>query len=160
MAYRVQETRVAVAGLIKETFVETIFTDGIRVLAQAAGGAPASGGMGAMGQFLIFIPILGIMYFLMIRPQQQKQKQQNEMLKRLKVGDRVRTVGGILGTIKYVTEQTIKLEVAPNTQIEFLRGAVDKVIEEPAAEASKKDDKKEEKKEDVKKEKEGDEYKK
>ena len=133
-----------------------LFTDGIRVLAQAAGGAPAGGGMGAMGQFLIFIPILGIMYFLMIRPQQQKQKQQAEMLKRLKVGDKVRTVGGVLGTIKYVSEQTVKLEVAPNTVIEFLRGAVDKVMEDTAAEASKKDDKKD----DTKKEKEGDEYKK
>ena len=133
-----------------------LFLDGIRVLAQAAGGAPAGGGMGAMGQFLIFIPILGIMYFLMIRPQQQKQKQQAEMLKRLKVGDKVRTVGGILGTIKYVSEQTVKLEVAPNTVIEFLRGAVDKVMEDTAAEASKKDDKKD----DTKKEKEGDEYKK
>ena len=133
-----------------------LFTDGIRVLAQAAGGAPAGGGMGAMGQFLIFIPILGIMYFLMIRPQQQKQKQQAEMLKRLKVGDKVRTVGGILGTIKYVSEQTVKLEVAPNTVIEFLRGAVDKVMEDTASDASKKD----EKKDDTKKEKEGDEYKK
>ena len=133
-----------------------LFTDGIRVLAQAAGGASTGGGMGAMGQFLIFIPILGIMYFLMIRPQQQKQKQQAEMLKRLKVGDKVRTVGGVLGTIKYVSEQTVKLEVAPNMVIEFLRGAVDKVMEDTAAEASKKDDKKD----DTKKEKEGDEYKK
>ena len=122
-----------------------LFTDGMIVLAQAAGGA-SSGGMGAMGQFLIFIPILGIMYFLMIRPQQQKQKQQAEMLKRLKVGDRVRTVGGILGTIKYVSEQTVKLEVAPNTVIEFLRGAVDKVMEDTTADASKKEDKKDEKK--------------
>ena len=122
------------------------FTDGIRVLAQAAGGASAGGGMGAMGQFLIFIPILGIMYFLMIRPQQQKQKQQAEMLKRLKVGDKVRTVGGVLGTIKYVSEQTVKLEVAPNTVIEFLRGAVDKVMEDTTADASKKEDKKDEKK--------------
>ncbi len=126
--------------------MNTIFMDGIRVLAQAAGGAPAGGGMGAMGQFLIFIPILGIMYFLMIRPQQQKQKQQAEMLKRLKVGDKVRTVGGILGTIKYVSEQTVKLEVAPNTVIEFLRGAVDKVMEDTTVDASKKDDKKDEKK--------------
>ena len=129
------------------------------VLAQAAGGT-SGGGMGAMGQFLIFIPILGIMYFLMIRPQQQKQKAQAEMLKRLKVGDKVRTVGGILGTIKYVSEQTVKLEVAPNTVIEFLRGAVDKVMEDTVADASKKDDKKDEKKDDTKKEKEGDEYKK
>ena len=125
--------------------MDMIFTDGIRVLAQAAGGA-SGGGMGAMGQILIFIPILGIMYFLMIRPQQQKQKQQAEMLKRLKVGDRVRTVGGIMGTIKYVSEQTVKLEVAPNTVIEFLRGAVDKVMEDTTADASKKEDKKDEKK--------------
>ena len=133
-----------------------LFTDSVYVLAQAAGGASTGGGMGAMGQFLIFIPILGIMYFLMIRPQQQKQKQQAEMLKRLKVGDKVRTVGGVLGTIKYVSEQTVKLEVAPNTVIEFLRGAVDKVMEDTASDASKKDDKKD----DTKKEKEGDENKK
>lgn len=151
--------RVDVIGLFKETIVDMFFTDGMRVLAQAAGGA-SGGGMGAMGQFLIFIPILGIMYFLMIRPQQQKQKAQAEMLKRLKVGDKVRTVGGILGTIKYVSEQTVKLEVAPNTVIEFLRGAVDKVMEDTAVDSSKKDDKKDEKKDDTKKEKEGDEYKK
>ena len=148
--------RIDVIGLFKETIVDMFFTDGMLVLAQAAGGAPAGGGMGAMGQFLIFIPILGIMYFLMIRPQQQKQKAQAEMLKRLKVGDKVRTVGGVLGTIKYVSEQTVKLEVAPNMVIEFLRGAVDKVIEDTASETSKKDDKKD----DTKKEKEGDEYKK
>ena len=103
--------RVDVIGLFKETIVDMFFTDGMRVLAQAAGGA-SGGGMGAMGQFLIFIPILGIMYFLMIRPQQQKQKAQAEMLKRLKVGDKVRTVGGILGTIKYVSEQTVKIHRA------------------------------------------------
>ena len=139
--------RIDVIGLFKETIVDMFFTNGIRVLAQAAGGA-SGGGMGAMG------------YFLMIRPQQQKQKAQAEMLKRLKVGDKVRTVGGVLGTIKYVSEQTVKLEVAPNTVIEFLRGAVDKVMEDTTSDASKKDDKKDEKKDDTKKEKEGDEYKK
>ena len=119
----------------------TIFSDGILMLAEAAA-APQGGGLSS---FLIFIPILGIMYFLMIRPQQQKQKQQAEMLKRLKVGDRVRTVGGVLGTIKVVSEKTVKLEVAPNTVIEFLRGAVDKVYDDTESESSKKDDKKEEK---------------
>jgi preprotein translocase subunit YajC len=118
----------------------------------------AAGGGSTM--IIMMVGLIAIMYFLMIRPQQQKQKAQAEMLKRLKVGDKVRTVGGVLGTIKYVSEQTVKLEVAPNTVIEFLRGAVDKVMEDTAADASKKDDKKDEKKDDTKKEKEGDEYKK
>ncbi|MCR4573927.1 MAG: preprotein translocase subunit YajC [Lentisphaeria bacterium] len=127
----------------------TIFSNGILMLADAAAGGSAPAG-GGLGSFLIFIPILGIMYFLMIRPQQQKQKQQAEMLKRLKVGDRVRTVGGALGTIKFVSEKTVKLEVAPNTVIEFLRGAVDKVYDETESESSKKEDKKDDKKEDKK----------
>ena len=136
----------------------TIFSNGILMLTDAAAGGSAGGS--GLGSFLIFIPILGIMYFLMIRPQQQKQKQQAEMMKRLKVGDRVRTVGGILGTIKFVSEKTVKLEVAPNTVIEFLRGAIDKVYDETESESSKKDDKKDDKKEDKKDDKKDGESKK
>lgn len=118
------------------------FISDLIVLGQAQGAqGGASGGIGQM--LIMIVPLFVIMYFLMIRPQQQKQKAQAEMLKRLKAGDRVRTVGGILGTIKVVTEQTVKLEVAPNTVIEFLRGAVDKVMDAPDPDAAKKEDKKE-----------------
>ena len=111
--------------------VINLLSDSLLVFAQAAeGSAPAGGGLTS---FLIFIPLFGILYFMMIRPQQKKQKEQAEMQKALMAGDKIRTVGGILGTVKGVTETTIKVEVAEGVVIEFLRGAVDRKIDDSAA---------------------------
>ena len=74
------------------------------VLAQEAASAPAAAPAqnsapagGGLSSFLIFIPIFGLMYFLMIRPQQKKQKQVQEMLRQLKAGDKVMLNSGALG---------------------------------------------------------------
>lgn len=101
--------------------------------------APASGGQGSpFGSLLIMIPLFGIMYFLLIRPQQKKQREQQEMLKTLKAGDKVLTSGGLIGTIARVSERTIRLALTERVEVEVVRGAVVEIIrdDEKSAEAA------------------------
>lgn len=95
----------------------------------AAQGAsrPAGGGFGSLW---IFIPIFGLMYFLMIRPQQQKQKQMQEMLSKVKAGDKVMLNSGALGTIVSVTEKTVRVSFIDGHQVDFVRAAVAEILTE------------------------------
>jgi len=90
---------------------------------QAADGAQGSPG-GSLMTFLPFIAIIAIFYFLIIRPQNKKQKETQKMLSALKKGDRIVTIGGIHGTIQSVKEQSVIVKVDENTKIEFSRSAV------------------------------------
>ena len=94
---------------------------------QAAGeGAPA-GPMGSMMSFLPFVAIIAIFYFLIIRPQNKKQKETQKMLSALKKGDKIVTIGGIHGTIQSVKESSVIVRVDDNTKIEFSRSAISTV---------------------------------
>ena len=64
-----------------------------------------------ISMFLPMVLLLGVFYFLLIRPQQKKDKQVKEMLNNLKVGDRICTIGGIYGAIKQNKDDTITLAV-------------------------------------------------
>ncbi len=77
---------------------------------------------------LYIVGLFAILYFLMIRPQQQRQKKHQEMIKKLKVDDRIVTVGGIFGTIVKVKEDSLILRVSDNVRIEILKSAVSQVI--------------------------------
>jgi preprotein translocase subunit YajC len=88
-----------------------------------------------------FPAILGILifYFILIRPQKNKDKTRNNMLANLKRGDRVQTIGGILGTVVEAREDEVVLKVdeTNNTKLKFARSAIHKVVEEekPAAQS-------------------------
>jgi preprotein translocase subunit YajC len=86
----------------------------------------AQGGQG--GSFAFALPLIlifGIFYFLLILPQQRRQKKWQAMLGGLKTGDRVTTSGGIRGTIIALRDDSIHLRVPPdNLRIEVLRSAV------------------------------------
>jgi preprotein translocase subunit YajC len=84
----------------------------------------------AVGPFIPLILLFVIFYFLLIRPQQKTQKKRQEMLKNLKKGDRVVSIGGIHGVIKEIDETIISLRVADNLNLKFARAAIDRVLEE------------------------------
>jgi len=101
--------------------------------AQQAGGGqqPPSGILGfLLGPFGMMIIIFAIIYLLIMRPQQKKQKLLQEMLRNLQKGDKVVTQAGVYGTIAQIDEKTILLQVADKVQIRITRWSVaDKVTE-------------------------------
>ena len=114
------------------------------VLAQEAASAPAAAPAqnsapagGGLSSFLIFIPIFGLMYFLMIRPQQKKQKQVQEMLRQLKAGDKVMLNSGALGTIASVADKTVRVTFADGHQVDFVRAAVAEILTDFPGEGEK-----------------------
>jgi len=82
--------------------------------------------MSALGlQPLLLLAFFAAMYFLMIAPQQKKQKKWQEMLGQLKNGDKVTTNGGIRGVIISVKDDVVQLRVAPdNIKLEFVKSAI------------------------------------
>ncbi|WP_139490323.1 preprotein translocase subunit YajC [Brevibacillus dissolubilis] len=83
--------------------------------------------MGGFEQFLPIIIMFVIFYFLLIRPNQKRQKERNAMLSSIKKGDKVVTIGGMHGTIHDITDTTVSLKVAHNTYVTFDRAAVNSV---------------------------------
>ncbi len=80
---------------------------------------------------LLFIPLL---YLLMIRPQQKKQKQWQTMLASIKTGDKVTTAGGIRGTIMSIKDDSYVIRVAPdNLKIEIAKNAIASVTQEESS---------------------------
>ena len=80
------------------------------LLAQAAPAAP-QGSQSPLGMFLPLILMFGVFYFMLIRPQQKKQKDHNAWLTQLKRGDEVLTQGGIIGKITAIADDVLTLEV-------------------------------------------------
>nr|WP_244562797.1 preprotein translocase subunit YajC [Paenibacillus uliginis] len=85
--------------------------------------APTQGG-GIVGLILPFVLMFVIFYFLLIRPQQKKQKTRNAMLGALKKGDKVVTIGGLHGTIMEITDDVVVLKVNDVTKLTFDRSSI------------------------------------
>ena len=90
----------------------------------AAQQSPFGGNM-----LVLFAAMIAIMYFLMIRPNQKREKERRDMLASVAKGDKVVTTGGICGTVVGLSEKTIVLRVSdePTVKMEFLRGAISQV---------------------------------
>jgi preprotein translocase subunit YajC len=100
--------------------------------AQAAGAGAGS----AFASFIPLILIFGIMYFLLIRPQQKKMKEHKAMVEALRRGDQVLTQGGIVGKVTKVQEDgSVEVEIAENVKVKILRHTIVQVMNktEPAA---------------------------
>ncbi len=80
------------------------------------------------GFLLPMIVIFGAFYFLLIRPQQKKQKAHTELVDALKVGDEIMTAGGILGKITGVSEHYAVVQIADNTEIKIQKASVSQVV--------------------------------
>jgi preprotein translocase subunit YajC len=91
----------------------------------APGGASPQGGNPILGFLPLFLIIL-VMYFLILRPQAKKQKEQRAMLDGLQKGDRILTAGGIVGTIAGIKEKEglLIVKIADNVKIELTRNSV------------------------------------
>jgi len=99
--------------------------------ATQAPGSPSAGGPfgalcgGGQGSFpLMMIMMIAVFYFILIRPQQKKQKEQDAWIKSLKKGDEVVTSGGVIGRISGLTDNTVTLEVQEKVRIKVLRSSV------------------------------------
>ncbi|MFO7675004.1 MAG: preprotein translocase subunit YajC [bacterium] len=97
---------------------------GIALAQDAAPATPAPGGMNSILGFLPIILIFVVLYFLMILPQQRRQKKHQEMISALKRGDRVVLSSGIHGIITNVRDATFSVKIADNTEIEVDRASV------------------------------------
>ena len=113
--------------------------------AQAA--APAASPSGDLfGMLLPIAMIFVVFYFLLLRPQQKKEKEHRAMIDAVKRGDRIVTSGGIIGTVAKVEEREMVLEIADNVRVKVLKGMISDVVARPgAASADAKDEKKEKK---------------
>jgi preprotein translocase subunit YajC len=100
--------------------------------AQAAGAPTNAGPFDAiLRQIVPIFPMLmlfAVIYFLMIRPQQQRQKKLDLMLKEVKKGDRVLTNGGIIGTVVGVDDARAVLKIADEVKVEFTKSAIVQVL--------------------------------
>lgn len=88
------------------------------------------GGLALVTQIAPLLLIFAVFYFLLIRPQQKKQKEHREMLKALKRGDRVLTAGGIIAKVVTVKEgvDEVEVEIAPNVRVSVLRQTIGDVL--------------------------------
>ena len=95
-------------------------------VAYAAGFNPAAGGggMAQYSQIFMLVAIVGIFYFLMIRPQQKRAKEHKNFLENLKKGDKVITSGGLYGTITGITDDAITIEIAEKVRVKVEKGTV------------------------------------
>ncbi len=75
--------------------------------------------------FLPFVLIIAVFYLMLVRPNQKKQKEWQEMLAALKPGDRITTTGGMRGTIMSIKEDAVQLRVPPdNIKLEVIKSAI------------------------------------
>ena len=96
--------------------------------AQAAAPA-ASGGLFGGGLGLLFpLILIGVMYFLMIRPQMKRQKEHMAMLGKLALGDEVITNGGIAGTVRELGDHFVGVEIADNVRVRVQKSAIANVL--------------------------------
>lgn len=89
--------------------------------------------MESISPLLIMAVVIAALYFIMIRPQQKKAKGHRELVEKLKVGDLVMTMGGIVGKINGLSDETVLLEVKKGVNMTIARQAVSRTIDEETA---------------------------
>ena len=90
---------------------------------EATGAAPA--GLGGMTSIIMIVLMIGVMYFLMIRPENKRKKEAEQMRSDMKVGDEITTIGGICGKVVQVKDDKFVIETgADQVRIEFVKWAL------------------------------------
>jgi preprotein translocase subunit YajC len=102
---------------ISQLFISNAYADG------AAG--PQDGGF---MNYLPLVALLAVFYFLVLRPQQKRAKEQKTMIEALQKGDEIATVGGVMGKVVKVAEDNVAIEIAANVVIQVQKAAVQNVL--------------------------------
>jgi preprotein translocase subunit YajC len=112
----------------------------IEILAQSSDGTSSGGSL--LSLLFPLVLLGGVFYFLLLRPNRTRQRQQQSLLESLKVGDEVMTAGGIFGTLKDIDDEddTVTVEIAPGTEVRMLRRAISqRMVDEPQEEGGDDD---------------------
>ena len=113
----------------------------IQFIAQGSDGTSSGGSLISLLFPLVLLG--GVFYFLLLRPNRTRQRQQQSLLESLQVGDEVMTAGGLFGTLKEIDEgdDTVTVEIAPGTNVRMLRRAISqRLVDEPDQEQGGGDD--------------------
>jgi preprotein translocase subunit YajC len=87
-------------------------------------------GSGITSTLIMFGLIFVIFYFMIVRPQQKRQKERQKMLDAIKKGDKIITAGGIHGTVVGVEEKAVLVQIADNVKVKVDRGSVSSIVSE------------------------------
>lgn len=96
----------------------------VMALPAAAQAAPAAAGPSLVMQLVMFLPLILIFYFLLIRPQQQRQKKHTAMVNGIKRGDTIVTSGGLIGKVNKVNENELSVDLAENVRVRIIKAMV------------------------------------
>ena len=116
------------------------------LMGMPAGGSSASSGGSMTTSLVTFALVIGIFYFLIIRPQNKKQKETKAMIEAVKKNDKIETIGGIRGTVHSVKDETVIVKVDEECKMEFKKSAIASVLNAVSESKKDKKDSKEEKK--------------
>ena len=86
-----------------------------------------------MNFLIMMVLMIGLFYFMLIRPNQRKEKERQKTISELRAGERIMFSGGLIGTVSEVRPHTFMVEVAPRVNIEIARGAVGQVLQKDEA---------------------------
>ncbi|MGI6643626.1 MAG: preprotein translocase subunit YajC [Bacillota bacterium] len=89
---------------------------------------PSEGANPFYSTIIWMVVLFGLMYFMMIRPQQKEQRARAEMIRNLKPGDKIVTVGGLIGVITKVEDSTLKVRVAEKVEVDLYTTGVQRVL--------------------------------
>ena len=96
----------------------------LKALPLLFGGPAPQGSGGGLSSLIMFVPLIAIFYFLILRPQKKRQQETQKMLSGVKKGDKVVSIGGIHGIIQSVKENSVIVKVDENVKIELNRSAI------------------------------------
>jgi preprotein translocase subunit YajC len=102
---------------ISQLFISNAYADGVA--------GPQDGGI---MNYLPLVALLAVFYFLILRPQQKRAKEQKMMIEALQKGDEIATVGGVMGKVTKVGEDSVAIEIADNVVIQVQKAAVQNVL--------------------------------
>lgn len=118
---------------MKKHFVKFGFVASLTALAAGAmtvtvsaegAASTATGGAGMMSSLIIMVLLFAVMYFILIRPQKKKEKEQKAMQNDLRMGDEVVTIGGIVGLVIKIADDTVVIECGDRSRIRMKKWAI------------------------------------